>query len=57
MRAAVLKAWDQLSVEDSGSTNGTYVNGDRVDRGDLQAGDEVIVGKFHLIVSNGHGRH
>jgi len=48
---------DQLSVEDSGSTNGTYVNGDRVDRGDLQAGDEVIVGKFHLIVSNGHGRH
>lgn len=43
-----------LVVEDSGSTNGTYVNGTRVDREDLNPGDEVIVGKFHLIVSNGH---
>ncbi|MDH3260794.1 MAG: FHA domain-containing protein [Acidimicrobiia bacterium] len=42
-----------FDVEDSGSTNGTYVNGERVDRGVLQPGDEVIVGKFHLIVALG----
>ncbi len=42
-----------LQVEDSGSTNGTYVNGARVDRGRLNPGDEVIVGKYHLIVALG----
>ncbi|HZJ48187.1 MAG TPA: FHA domain-containing protein [Acidimicrobiia bacterium] len=43
-----------LSVEDSGSTNGTYVNGERVDRADLEAGDEIIVGKFRLVVAKGN---
>jgi len=42
-----------LEVEDSGSTNGTYVNGERVDRSQLSPGDEVIVGKFRLIVALG----
>ena len=42
-----------LEVEDSGSTNGTYVNGERVDRGVLNPGDEVMIGKFHLIVALG----
>ena len=42
-----------FEVEDSGSTNGTYVNGERVDRSVLQPGDEVIVGKYHLIVALG----
>lgn len=42
-----------LSVEDMGSTNGTYVNGRRRDRIALQTGDEVIIGKFHLIVAQG----
>ncbi len=44
-----------LQVEDSGSTNGTYVNGDRVDRAALQPGDEVLIGRFHLIVASGDG--
>jgi pSer/pThr/pTyr-binding forkhead associated (FHA) protein len=44
---------ETLEVEDSGSTNGTYVNGKRVDRGRLAPGDEVIIGKFHLIVALG----
>ena len=44
---------ETLEVEDSGSTNGTYVNGERVDRGRLTPGDEVIIGKFHLIVALG----
>jgi hypothetical protein len=42
-----------LSVEDLGSTNGTYVNMERRDRAPLAPGDEVIIGKFHLIVVQG----
>ncbi len=44
-----------LSVEDLRSTNGTYVNAERQDRAYLQPGDEVIIGKFHLVVAGGHG--
>lgn len=44
---------DALRLEDLGSTNGTYVNGDRSDATDLAAGDELIIGKFHLIVARG----
>jgi len=43
-----------LVVEDSGSTNGTYVNGGRVDRAALAPGDQVVVGRFHLLVVHGH---
>ena len=42
-----------LSVEDSGSTNGTYVNDTRVDQSPLEAGDEVLVGRFHFVVAHG----
>jgi pSer/pThr/pTyr-binding forkhead associated (FHA) protein len=44
-----------LRVEDLRSTNGTYVNAERQDEAHLQAGDEVIIGKFHLVVAGGHG--
>ncbi len=44
---------ETLSVEDSGSTNGTYVNDERVDSADLSAGDEVLVGRFHFVVARG----
>jgi Inner membrane component of T3SS, cytoplasmic domain len=44
---------DSLTVEDSGSTNGTYVNEDRVDSAVLEAGDEVLVGRFHFVVAHG----
>jgi pSer/pThr/pTyr-binding forkhead associated (FHA) protein len=44
---------DQLSVEDSGSTNGTYVNEARVDAAPLEPGDEVLVGRFHFVVAHG----
>lgn len=49
--------WDGagLSIEDSGSTNGTYVNEARVDRSILSPGDEVLIGRFHLIVAHGDG--
>jgi len=44
---------DVLRVVDMGSTNGTYVNGERRDDATLKTSDEVIVGKFHLIVARG----
>ena len=43
----------QPMIEDLGSTNGTYVNRDRVDVAVLAPGDEVIVGRFHLVVALG----
>jgi pSer/pThr/pTyr-binding forkhead associated (FHA) protein len=42
-----------LRVEDLGSTNGTYVNGQWADAYALTAGDELIIGKFHLVVARG----
>lgn len=44
---------DTLSVEDSGSTNGTYVNDERVDSAELGAGDDVLIGRFHFVVVHG----
>ncbi|MGB7861114.1 MAG: FHA domain-containing protein [Acidimicrobiia bacterium] len=44
---------EEISVEDSGSTNGTYLNEDRVDQAKLKAGDEVLVGRFHFVVAYG----
>jgi pSer/pThr/pTyr-binding forkhead associated (FHA) protein len=44
---------DTLTVEDSGSTNGTYVNDERVDSSELEAGDEVLIGRFHFVVAHG----
>ena len=44
---------ETITVEDSGSTNGTYVNNERVDQADLNAGDEVLVGRFHFVVAHG----
>jgi len=44
-----------LSVTDLGSTNGTYVNGRRHEAGRLAEGDELMIGKFHVRVSRGHG--
>ncbi len=43
-----------LRVQDLGSTNGTYVNGAWAEAYALSAGDEVIIGKFHLIVARGN---
>lgn len=44
---------NQLNVEDSGSTNGTYVNESRVDASPLAPGDEVLIGRFHFVVAHG----
>lgn len=46
-------ASDQLVVEDLGSTNGTLVNGKRVDRSVLKTGDVLTVGRVEFRVLPG----
>src|SRR6202161_3836192 len=35
---------DQIWIEDLGSTNGTFVNGEKIKRGRLKEGDRVLIG-------------
>jgi len=46
-------AGGRLHVEELGATNGTYVNGKLADAAELSPGDEVIIGRFHLVVARG----
>jgi pSer/pThr/pTyr-binding forkhead associated (FHA) protein len=41
---------DGIRIEDLGSSNGTFVNGDRVQESDLHAGDTVGIGPVQFIV-------
>ena len=43
-----------FTVSDVGSLNGTYVNRDRIDRVQLNDGDEVQIGKYRLVFFAGH---
>jgi len=36
-------------VEDAGSSNGTFVNGERIQKSEVKDGDEVQAGKFKLV--------
>ncbi len=42
-------------IKDAGSTNGIYIKGERLDESPVQPGDEVIIGKYHLILVYGDG--
>jgi hypothetical protein len=42
-------------VRDVGSLNGTYVNRERTEEGELHGGDEVQIGKFRLVFLAGMG--
>lgn len=42
---------DSLHVKDLGSTNGTFVNGTRVNTAELKDGDRLSIGRLDLIVS------
>jgi pSer/pThr/pTyr-binding forkhead associated (FHA) protein len=46
--AIIQRRDDGWSVIDSGSLNGTYVNGEQVDETKLATGDELQIGKFKL---------
>jgi pSer/pThr/pTyr-binding forkhead associated (FHA) protein len=41
---------DELQVVDSGSLNGTYVNGQPIESAVLTNGDEIQMGKFRLVL-------
>ena len=41
----------ELHVEDLESTNGTYVNGERVQRAALKSGDKLGVGEVEFVIS------
>jgi ABC transport system ATP-binding/permease protein len=42
---------DRLRVKDLDSTNGTFVNGRRVQNAELHEGDTLTVGRLDLLVS------
>ena len=42
--ARVAVSGDQVTIEDLGSTNGTFVNGERIKRMNLTDGDRVLIG-------------
>ena len=47
--AQVLWDGEQCSINDLGSSNGTLVNGQRVESMVLTSGDEILLGKFNLV--------
>ena len=53
--AEIRKAGDagSFSLADVGSLNGTYVNRERVEEGQLRSGDEIQIGKFKLVFLTG----
>ena len=42
---------EQLTVEDLGSTNGTLVNGERVDQSVLRTGDTLTIGRVTFTIT------
>lgn len=49
--ARVFNEEGRLTLQDFGSLNGTFVNGQRVNRTTLKPGDQVMVGKHTIVVS------
>lgn len=53
LHCRILVGAQNTSIEDSGSQNGTLVNGKRIEQQVLNGGDELQVGKFTLIYLGG----
>ena len=51
----VERTGDRYRVNDTGSLNGTYLNGDRIESGWLDDGDVLQVGRFKLVFFHGTG--
>jgi pSer/pThr/pTyr-binding forkhead associated (FHA) protein len=47
--ASIEKSGTGFTFKDSGSLNGSYVNNESVTEKDLLSGDEIQIGKFHLL--------
>ena len=46
----IIRDGGRLRIEDAGSSNGTFVNGERVQEAELQLGDVVRVGTTRLFL-------
>ena len=46
--ATISRRGDQVTIEDQGSLNGTFVNRRRVESAPLDDGDEIQIGKYRL---------
>lgn len=53
--AEIRKSGSTYSVADVGSLNGTYLNSERVEVGDLTDRDEIQIGRFRLLFFIGTG--
>ena len=53
VHAVIEKSQTGFVVKDSGSLNGTYVNGESVNQVELNSGDQIQIGKFHLLFVTG----
>jgi hypothetical protein len=53
--ARIAMQQDQIWIEDLGSTNGTFVNGEKIKRARLKEGDRVLIGTSILKVIAGDG--
>jgi len=47
--AKIIKTDSGIGITDLGSLNGTYVNNQSLGQKDLRSGDEIQIGKFHMI--------
>ena len=47
--ATIVKSGTNFTFKDSGSLNGSYVNNESVTEKVLHSGDEIQIGKFHLL--------
>ena len=48
--AIVAKGAGSFTIEDLGSLNGTFLNRHRIEKADLENGDEIQIGKYRLIL-------
>ena len=46
-----LRDTNELELEDLGSTNGTFVNGEKVSKATLNDGDKLTIGRVHFVVN------
>src|SRR6476660_9048324 len=53
--ARVAMQQDQIWIEDLGSTNGTFVNGEKIKRARVKEGDRVLIGTSILELIAGEG--
>src|SRR5436190_22499438 len=46
-----LRDTNELELEDLGSTNGTFVNGEKVTKATLTSGDKLTIGRVQFVVN------